>query len=55
MKPAEEYYVKALEKFGIDPVHCVIIDDLKENVCWGRGFGDFLESSFRIMPNCLKP
>lgn len=32
MKPAKEYYEKALEQFGIDPAHCVFIDDLKENV-----------------------
>ena len=41
MKPAEEYYVKALEKFGIDPVHCVIIDDLKENVAGAEAAGIF--------------
>ena len=32
MKPAEEYYLKALEQFGIDPAHCVFVDDLQANV-----------------------
>jgi putative hydrolase of the HAD superfamily len=32
MKPAEEYYEKIIEKFGLDPTRCVFIDDLPENV-----------------------
>ena len=32
MKPAREFYEKALNLFGIDPASAVFIDDLEENV-----------------------
>lgn len=32
MKPADEYYSKAIERFGIDPARSIFIDDLAENV-----------------------
>jgi putative hydrolase of the HAD superfamily len=32
MKPAAEYYRKALSLFGLNPASCVFIDDLSENV-----------------------
>jgi FMN phosphatase YigB (HAD superfamily) len=32
MKPSPEYYRRAVEMFGIDPVASVFIDDIQENV-----------------------
>lgn len=32
MKPADEYYAKAVKQFGIDPARSVFIDDLAQNV-----------------------
>ncbi len=32
MKPSPAYYEKAIQKFGIDPLQAVFIDDLEENV-----------------------
>ena len=32
MKPSEKYYSLLIEKFGIDPVSAVFIDDIQENV-----------------------
>lgn len=32
MKPSDEYYTKAVDRFGIDPTRSIFIDDLPENV-----------------------
>ena len=38
-KPEREFFIKAMEKFGLDPSECIYIDDLEENVLAARQVG----------------
>jgi FMN phosphatase YigB (HAD superfamily) len=39
MKPAPAFYQAAIERFDLTPGATIYIDDLRENIATGRGFG----------------